>query len=136
MGNNHTIDFQAEQITSLLDANASSKTSLLKSILGVIAMLTGTIIVNNKPLSTWTRKELAQFIDYISPAHNEIFPDSVEQALRVGENSPAQLVWCTLTTSYKNSFKLLSHISYQTAKVSKLYRGNTSTPIFGLTTTN
>lgn len=51
MGNNHTIDFQVEQITSLLDANASSKTSLLKSILGVIAMLTGTIIVNNKPLS-------------------------------------------------------------------------------------
>lgn len=59
MGNNHTIDFQAEQITSLLDANASSKTSLLKSILGVIAMLTGTIIVNNKPLLPWTRKELA-----------------------------------------------------------------------------
>lgn len=87
IGKDLNIDFQAEQVTCLLGANGCGKTTLLKSILGVLDILAGDIIINQKPQSQWTRKELAQFIGYVPQAHNGIFPYSVEEVVLMGRTA-------------------------------------------------
>ncbi|TCP95372.1 iron complex transport system ATP-binding protein [Cricetibacter osteomyelitidis] len=84
---NLNIKFQANEIVCLLGANGCGKTTLLKTILGVLMPLKGKILINQIPQIQWTKQALAQFIGYVPQAHHSTFGFSVEEMVLMGRNA-------------------------------------------------
>jgi ABC-type cobalamin/Fe3+-siderophores transport systems, ATPase components len=83
--------FQRGKVVCLLGANGCGKTTLLKTMLGVLPALGGGVTLAGKPLAGWTRRDLARFIGYVPQAHNGIFPFSAEEVVLMGRT--ARMSW-------------------------------------------
>ena len=86
-----SLELPAKQVICLLGANGCGKTTLLKTVLGLLKPLQGEIFIDAKAQSQWTRNELAQFIGYVPQAHHHLFPFSVEEVVLMGRT--AYLDW-------------------------------------------
>lgn len=75
---------QAE-FTCLLGKNGVGKTTLFKTILGLLPAIKGEILYNDKPTSSFSSKEFAQFISYVPQAHGTPFPFSVLDVVIMGQ---------------------------------------------------
>jgi iron complex transport system ATP-binding protein len=75
----------------LLGANGCGKTTLLKTILGLLPLQSGEIELNGKALALWTRPTLAQFIAYVPQATQAVFPFTAEEVVLMGRAS--RLKW-------------------------------------------
>lgn len=73
------------KITCLLGQNGAGKTTLFKTIMGMLPPLSGTILLNKKPLSYYTQKEMARFISYVPQAHSTPFPFTVFEVILMGQ---------------------------------------------------
>lgn len=60
-----TLDFPKGSITTILGANGSGKSTLLKTIPRVVKPLTGQVILEEKPLDSYSKKELSRKIGYL-----------------------------------------------------------------------
>lgn len=60
-----TLDFPKGSITTILGANGSGKSTLLKTIPRVVKPLTGEVILEEKPLGSYSKKELSRKIGYL-----------------------------------------------------------------------
>jgi iron complex transport system ATP-binding protein len=72
------------EITCLLGKNGVGKTTLFKTILGLIPPLSGTITVKNKNITEYSHQELAKEISYVPQAHGTPFPFSVFDVVLMG----------------------------------------------------
>lgn len=64
-----TLEFEKGKTTTIIGANGCGKTSLLKTISHAVRPCTGQVILEDKPLSTYTPKELAKKIAYLPQVH-------------------------------------------------------------------
>lgn len=64
-----TIDFPIGKTTSILGANGSGKTSLLKVISKAVKPSSGNVLYAGKPLSSYRPKDLARKIAYLPQVH-------------------------------------------------------------------
>ncbi|MDU7306690.1 MAG: ABC transporter ATP-binding protein [Escherichia coli] len=64
-------------ICCLLGANGCGKTTLMRSILGVIPLLKGEILLDSLPVQTLSHRQRAQAIAWVPQAHDGIFAFSV-----------------------------------------------------------
>ncbi len=85
IANKINLNFEQNQIVSLLGANGCGKTTLLKTILGLLKPINGKIYLNNKPLNTYEPKQLAKLIAYVPQAHHR-FSFSVQNIVLMGRN--------------------------------------------------
>jgi urea transport system ATP-binding protein len=73
------------QVTVLLGRNGVGKTTLLKSIMGLVPIKSGTIELEGKPIQRWTPYERARAGIGFVPQGREIFARlTVEENLRMG----------------------------------------------------
>lgn len=80
---NISLEFKKGKFTSIIGANGCGKTTLLKSVLGVLPLSEGQIFVENCLLSNMSRKDIAKKISYLSQGRN--IPNmSVEQLVLHG----------------------------------------------------
>lgn len=86
-----SVELPPKQVICLLGANGCGKTTLLKTILGLLKPIQGEIFIDDKNQAQWTRKQLAQFIGYVPQAHHSLFPFSVEEVVLMGRT--AYLDW-------------------------------------------
>ncbi len=72
------------EIMCLLGPNGVGKTTLFRTMLGSLAPISGTIIVDGKERSSYTRRAFAQLVGYVPQTHEPPFPYSVQQIVEMG----------------------------------------------------
>lgn len=68
----------------ILGANGIGKTTLFRSILGLLPLLSGKISIDGRAYNTFSRKELARTIAYVPQYHHPPFPYTVEEVVMMG----------------------------------------------------
>ncbi len=84
VGSGINFNQQEQSVVCLLGANGCGKTTLLKTLLGILPSLGGIITLGSKKLTDWTSAELAQFVAYVPQAHHGMFSFRVEDVVLMG----------------------------------------------------
>ncbi len=74
----------AGALTCLLGPNGSGKTTLLRCLMGALKPQKGSIILDSKPLRSYSRKALARTLAYVSQTASSDYPFTVEQIVLMG----------------------------------------------------
>lgn len=91
VGQDLSFDVRAGEVTCLLGANGCGKTTLLKTLLGLLPPLAGHIYIGQKSLSQIKPKALAKSLGYVPQAHQDLFPYTVLEMVLMGRT--AHLAW-------------------------------------------
>lgn len=87
LGRNLNLALQSKEILALLGPNGSGKTTLFKTLLGLIKPIAGQVVLNNKPLTTCSRREIAQHIGYVPQATEGYFAFSAIDMVLMGRTA-------------------------------------------------
>jgi iron complex transport system ATP-binding protein len=68
----------------IIGANGCGKTTLLKTLLGLLPSQGGSITIDGRPTDTMDEKELARYFAYIPQAHRPPFPFTVADVVIMG----------------------------------------------------
>ncbi|TWT10006.1 ABC transporter ATP-binding protein [Reyranella sp. CPCC 100927] len=74
----------AGEVLCLLGPNGGGKTTLLKTLLGLIPAQGGAITIDGRALADFARPELARRLGYVPQAHNALFPFTVREVVLMG----------------------------------------------------
>lgn len=98
------IDFAMEDhgLLCVLGPNGVGKTTLFKCMLGLYRNFSGEIVINDRSVSAYSTKELAQVIAYIPQAHAPSFNFTVSDIVLMGTTSH----FSTIGTPGKRQFAL------------------------------
>lgn len=80
------VEFAPGQVWAILGANGSGKTSLLHTLAGLRAPLTGSITLGARPLHTWTARQRAQRLALLLQDYDPEFPATVLDVVRAGRH--------------------------------------------------
>lgn len=85
----HNVSFtlQRGEMCCLLGANGCGKTTLMRTLLGLLPVLHGEIALAGKPLPQWSAAKLAQKVAYVPQAHNDPFSYSVIDMVTMGRSA-------------------------------------------------
>lgn len=78
------LEARAGDIVCLLGPNGCGKTTLFKTILGLVPALSGDVEIAGRSLGTLSRKELARTIAYVPQQHAPPFPFQVLEVVLMG----------------------------------------------------
>jgi iron complex transport system ATP-binding protein len=80
------VNFSVEsgEVCCMLGPNGVGKSTVFKSILGLIPLVGGTITVDGEDVSRWNPKRLASTMAYVSQNHAPSFPYTVEDVVLLG----------------------------------------------------
>lgn len=91
VGANLSFVVKAGEVTCLLGANGCGKTTLLKTLLGLLPPLAGTVEIHQQRLQDLKAKQLAQWVGYVPQAHQDLFPYTVLEMVLMGRT--AHVAW-------------------------------------------
>jgi iron complex transport system ATP-binding protein len=72
-----TLDLREGEIIALLGANGAGKTTLIRALNGTLSVQSGKIDLDNKPLATMSRREIAANIAVVAQENETRFPVTV-----------------------------------------------------------
>ncbi|GAA0399078.1 ABC transporter ATP-binding protein [Cocleimonas flava] len=75
------------QVYCLLGPNGCGKTTLFKTLMGLIPALQGNVLINGKALHTQARKIIAKNIAYVAQNHGVVFPYKVLEVVLMGRTA-------------------------------------------------
>lgn len=83
------IDFQVEsgQVMCVLGPNGCGKSTLVKSLLGAVPLLAGSLTIDGSDVTAWSAKRLSHNIAYIAQVHSRPFPYAVKDVVMMGRAS-------------------------------------------------
>jgi iron complex transport system ATP-binding protein len=87
VGSGVSLDLRAGEVLCLLGPNGGGKTTLLKTMLGLVPALDGTIRLDGEDLTSWSRKRLARVVGYVPQAHAAFFPFTVLDVVMMGRSA-------------------------------------------------
>ena len=90
--NDLSVSFPQGGFCSILGPNGSGKTTLLKCIVGLLQPGSGTIMLEEKPMSEYKMMDLARKIAYVPQYQDIVFDISVFDYVMLGRN-PYQTPW-------------------------------------------
>lgn len=79
-----SFELPKNKIVAVLGANGAGKTTLLKSLNGALLITKGTILLDEKPLETFSRREIAQKIAVVAQENETKFPVTVQEFVLSG----------------------------------------------------
>lgn len=79
-----SLELTPGKITAIVGPNGSGKSSLLKVMVGALQTSRGEVRLDDRPLSTWKRKELAQALAYLPQSSERPNGMSVEEVVACG----------------------------------------------------
>ena len=68
----------------VLGPNGCGKTTLVKTLLGTLPPIEGSLTIDGSDVTTWSAKRLSQAIAYISQGHDRPFPYEVRDVIMMG----------------------------------------------------
>ena len=79
------------EVLALLGPNGGGKTTLLKTLLGLIKPLAGEALINERSLAAYSIRERARRIAYVPQVHAPTFAFTVESVVLMGRTAHSGL---------------------------------------------
>src|SRR6185503_17947082 len=87
VGEGFELDLAAREIVCLLGPNGSGKTTLLRTLLGLVAPLSGDVVLDGRPLAQWPIRGRASRLAYVPQAAASHFDYSVLETVQMGRTA-------------------------------------------------
>lgn len=87
VGRDISFSLAGGEVLALLGANGSGKTTLFRTILGLLPAMGGEVLLDGKPLSSWSRRQRALGIAWVPQAHETAFPFTVRDIVLMGRSA-------------------------------------------------
>lgn len=86
---NEEISFSIDsgEIICLLGPNGVGKTTLFKGLLGLVDVISGSVLVDGQDIRNWNTRRLAKTIAYVPQAHTPPFAFLVQDVVIMGRNA-------------------------------------------------
>ena len=80
------VNFAVEsgEVCCILGPNGCGKTTLVKTILGLVPLLSGSIAVDGSDVTSWSARRLSQTMAYVAQRHDQPFPYLVKDVVMLG----------------------------------------------------
>ena len=91
VGRDLDIALSTGEVLALLGPNGGGKTTLLKTLLGLIAPKGGGVQLGGRPLTDYTSRERARLIAYVPQSHSATFAFTVETVVLMGRTAHGNL---------------------------------------------
>jgi iron complex transport system ATP-binding protein len=72
------------ELVAVVGPNGSGKTTLVRALLGLVPLVQGTVLVNERPVSEWPRRSLAQTVGVVGQQEEAVFPLKVAETVMLG----------------------------------------------------
>lgn len=79
-----TMNLEDGDICCILGPNGVGKTTLFKTVLGMLPILRGTMSIDGEDITGWSAKKKAQTLAYVAQAHIPTFPYKAEDIVMMG----------------------------------------------------
>jgi len=87
VGEKVSFTLSAGEVLCLLGPNGVGKTTLFKTILGLIAPLGGSILADGAAIAHWSRQHFARLFGYVPQAQLGFFPFTVREVVLMGRTA-------------------------------------------------
>ena len=94
IGSDVTFELDAGEVLCLLGPNGGGKTTLFKTLLGLLPVQGGEVILDGQDLTTLKRDEIARRVSYVPQAHGAFFPYTVREVVLMGRTAHGQRASC------------------------------------------
>lgn len=82
-----SLSMNTGEVIGLLGANGCGKTTLIKTILGLLPVQGGEVLLDGKNIKNWTSARIARVIGYIPQMHTPPFPFQVVDVVLMGRTA-------------------------------------------------
>jgi iron complex transport system ATP-binding protein len=87
VGSGVSLDIRLGEVLCLLGPNGGGKTTLMKTLLGLLPPLAGAVRLDGEDMAAWSRRRLARAIGYVPQAHAAFFPFAVSDIVLMGRSA-------------------------------------------------
>jgi iron complex transport system ATP-binding protein len=87
VGRDVSLGIDAGEVLCVLGPNGGGKTTLLRTLLGLLPSQGGNIALDGRPLAAWPRHALARVMGYVPQAHAGYFAFSVRDIVLMGRTA-------------------------------------------------
>lgn len=87
VGSGLDVSLQTGEVVCLLGPNGCGKTTLFKTLLGLIPSQGGSVLLNGTPLGQLDRPAIARQLAYVPQAHAAVFPYTVRDMVVMGRTA-------------------------------------------------
>jgi iron complex transport system ATP-binding protein len=84
---NISFTINAREVIGLLGANGCGKTTLIKTILGLLPVHGGEVLLDGKNIKNWSSAQIARVVGYIPQMHTPPFPFQVLDVVLMGRTA-------------------------------------------------
>jgi iron complex transport system ATP-binding protein len=91
VGRGLNVSVSAGEVLALLGPNGGGKTTLLKTLLGLLAPRAGEVRLGDRPLASYTSRERARLVAYVPQVHAPTFAFTVESVVLMGRTAHGDL---------------------------------------------
>jgi iron complex transport system ATP-binding protein len=87
VGRDISFSLAAGEVMCVLGPNGGGKTTLFRTLLGLLASHGGNILLHGKPLGSLSRREIARLCGYVPPGHSSYFAYTVREFVLMGRTA-------------------------------------------------